>query len=177
MPTLIELASQIVTAQTTTAAMSTEEIISSLTRIHETMIQLESVKAGGPVMQPGSGRILDVVVQPKSGRSSRSTGDKIAPDVAVNEAFRDKEIICLICNKPFQRLGVHLTRIHGMRAVEYRARFGIPKNRPLLSNSLLEVLKGQANNFGSKSTSNSKAAVVAPKDSKRQGRPRKVLEL
>lgn len=178
MSTLIELASQIVTAQTSTAAMSTEEIISSLTRIHGTMIQLESMKAGRPVMQPDSGRIFDVVVQPESGRPSDGAGDKIVPDIVVNEAFRDKEIICLVCNKSFKMLGIHLTRIHGMRAAEYRAKFGIPKNRPLLSESLLDKLKGQVSHFGKTAKApKSKAAVEAPKESKRRGRPRKVLEL
>lgn len=178
MSTLIELASQIVTAQTATAAMSTEEIISSLTRIHGTMIQLESMKTGWPVIQPESGRILDVVVQPESGRPSHGAGDKVVPDIPVNEAFRDKEVICLLCSKSFQMLGVHLKRIHGIRAAEYRAKFGIPKNRPLLSNTLLAELKGQVSHFGDRSKApKSKAAVESPEESKRRGRPRKVLEL
>lgn len=178
MSTLIELASQIVTAQTATAAMSTEEIISSLTRIHGTMIQLESVKTGRPVMQPESGRIQDVVVQPESGRPGDGAGDKVVPDILVNEAFRDKEIICLLCNKPFQRLGNHLKRIHGMRAAEYRTRFGIAKKRPLLSNTLLAELRGHVSHFGDRSRApKSNAAVEAPKESKRRGRPRTVLEL
>lgn len=178
MPTVLELASQIITAQAASAAMSTEEIISSLTRVHGTMIQLESGKTRGPVMQPEGGRNQDVVVQPESGSPSHISRDAIVPKIPVNEAFRDKEIICLLCNKPFQRLGSHLSRNHGMGSAEYRARFGIPKSQPLLTQNCLDTLRAQMSHFGKTTKApKSKAEVEAPKEAKRRGRPRKVQEL
>jgi len=178
MPTLIELASQIVTAQTTTASMSTEEIISSLTRIHGTMIQLESGKTRGPVMQPEGDSLQDVVVQPEGGSSSHISSETILPKIPVNEAFKDNEIICLLCNKPFQRLGSHLSRNHGMGSAEYRARFGIPQSQPLLTQRCLDMQRAQVSHFGKRSkVPKGKTAVEAPKEAKRRGRPRKVQEL
>lgn len=45
------------------------------------------------------------------------------------------KISCLICGKAFSFLPVHLNRIHGMSAAEYRSEYQIPAGQPLCSES------------------------------------------
>jgi DNA invertase Pin-like site-specific DNA recombinase len=42
-------------------------------------------------------------------------------------------ITCLLCGQKFQRLGSHLAYKHGLRAEEYKDRYGLPRARGLTS--------------------------------------------
>lgn len=54
----------------------------------------------------------------------------------VDAYFAQDPLPCLICGKPFVRLSHHVPRMHAMQADEYRATFGIPWGRGLISESL-----------------------------------------
>lgn len=59
---------------------------------------------------------------------------KQATDPIVEDAFRDDEIICLICGKGgMKTLARHLNFIHNLKPTEYRKLFGIKSMRPLTS--------------------------------------------
>ena len=120
MPTLVELATQIVAAQTSSAAMSTEDILSSLTRIHSTLGQLENG------VTPGIGK---------------ETTD---PSLTLKQAFKKNEVVCMICGKGFKTLGHHLTSTHGINPRDYRKQFGIPKNQTLAAKVFSDTLKKMA---------------------------------
>lgn len=161
MSTLIELASQIVTAQTSSAAMSTEDILSSLTRIHCTLGQLEA----GAIPDPGK--------------------ETVGHGITVEKAFKKNEVVCMICGKAFKTLGVHLSITHGIKAKEYRKRFGLPKNQCLSSKVYHDGLKGRADNLlvgrkakGEQVVANTSPQVTntetaAPVKARKVGRPRK----
>lgn len=123
MPTLVELASQIVTAQTTSAAMSTEEIVLSLTKIHDILGQLE----GSTAVQTVPGTPSETKERP----------------LTLKAAFKKYEVVCMICGKTFKTLALHLTRKHGMTTRQYRKQFAIPADLPLCSKVLFEQQKGQ----------------------------------
>ena len=113
MPSLIELATQLVTAQASTVAMTTDYIVSSLNRIHSTLEELEQSQAK-PIEAP--------------------------PEVksSLKDAFKENEIICLLCGKAYAALGVHLATKHKLTSDEYREQFGIPLYQPLMSASNYE---------------------------------------
>lgn len=50
--------------------------------------------------------------------------------------FAQDPLPCLICGKSFTRLSHHIPRMHQMQPDEYRAAFGIPWGRGLISESL-----------------------------------------
>lgn len=51
----------------------------------------------------------------------------------VEKYFGNRTIKCLLCGKKFGRLASHLAFKHGMRADEYKARYGLPWSRGLTS--------------------------------------------
>lgn len=117
MPTLVELATQIVTAQTTASALSTDDILTSLTRVHAILGQLES-NALVAVAREGT-----------------------EPALKLEKAFRKNEVVCMLCGKSYKMLGTHLTCTHGITPNAYRKQFAIPKSQPLAAKSYTESLK------------------------------------
>jgi|GEM_PF-3830987 len=120
MPTLVELATQIVTAQTTVSALSTDEIVSALTRIHATLGQLDGVAATG------------------FGKPSAAVG------VTVGKALGKSPVVCMICGKSFKMLGAHLATIHGINTKEYRKRFSLPATPPVAVQGAAAVVTASA---------------------------------
>jgi hypothetical protein len=51
----------------------------------------------------------------------------------VERYFGGKKIKCLLCGKRFGRLSFHLAAKHAMTADDYKARFGLPWSRGLVS--------------------------------------------
>lgn len=129
MPTLIELTTQIVTAQASMTAMSTDSIVSALSRIHSTLEQLES---GAP---PVSVRERAAAPAPVS---VKETAEQ---PLCMKDALKMKEVICLICGKSFKTLGHHLQAAHSLKSSDYRKQFGIPSNQPLSSWAYFEFRK------------------------------------
>ena len=163
MPSLIELTTQLVTAQTTSAAMSTDEIVASLTKIHTTLGQLEN---GGAAVNLGR-----VAVEQK---------------LTVEKSFRKTEILCMICGKAFKALTHHLNTKHGLKPKEYRKQFAIPRDQPLTSKVLSDTYKIQAQKRSigkankkigeSEVLSGAKNTSTASVKKRKVGRPRKTAE-
>lgn len=125
MATLVELASQIVTAQATTSPMSTEQVLNALSSIHIRLKQLESGSATAP-------------------DSVEETPEKAAT-ITVKDAFKKNEIICMECGKGgFKTLARHLSISHNMKSGEYRKKFGIPAKQSLAAKSYSESRRQMA---------------------------------
>lgn len=126
MPTLVELASQIVTAQATAAPMTTEEVLTALTTIHTRLKQLEE----GTTIAP-------------------EAAEEQAVKITVKEAFKKNEVICMECGKGgFKTLARHLSTAHGMKPGEYRKKHGIPAKQILAAKSYSESRRQMAINAG-----------------------------
>lgn len=122
MATLVELASQIVTAQATASPMSTEEVVNALSTIHNHLKMLES---GVPVVQ-------EVAEEPSA-------------KIGVKEAFKKNEVICMECGKGgFKTLARHLQTAHNMKPGEYRKKHGIPAKVTLAAKSYSEARRKMA---------------------------------
>jgi predicted transcriptional regulator len=56
-----------------------------------------------------------------------------APAVAIRRSVGAETISCLDCGQKAKMLKRHLMAAHGMTAAEYRARWSLPKNYPMVS--------------------------------------------
>ena len=58
-----------------------------------------------------------------------------APAVPIDASVGKDAIICLDCGKSFKTLKRHISTEHGFSPVEYRARWGLSKDYPLVAPS------------------------------------------
>ena len=49
----------------------------------------------------------------------------------IDAYFSGDRLVCLLCGKPYKKLGLHLLRIHGLSHEEYRELYGLPYRRGL----------------------------------------------
>jgi predicted transcriptional regulator len=161
MPSLVELATQLVTAQASTVAMTTDYIVSSLNRIHSTLEELD-----------------------RSQPNPIETPSEVKP--SLKDVFKENEIVCLLCGKAYTALGTHLSTRHNITSDEYRDQFGIPFYQPLVAISKYERRKRDSieRSLLKKELVKPDAKVVAyptpaPADIAipKRGRPRKAVDL
>lgn len=120
MPTLIELAAQIVSSQASSSRMTSEELIVSLNKVHE---KLKNLEAG----------------------AETAIETPVAPAVTGKQSIKKNEIICLECGKGgFTILKRHLSQVHDISAGEYRKKHGIPATVTLAAKSFVEKRKAYA---------------------------------
>ena len=55
------------------------------------------------------------------------------PFVPIEQAVTEESVICLICGKAGQSMRGHLTKTHGVDIPTYLARYGLPKDFPLVA--------------------------------------------
>ena len=124
MPTLLELATNIVSAHASTSAISKEELIKELHEVHAVLASLEKgeTTSESPVASEG--------------------GEQ--PAVSMRKAFGRKEVFCLICGKGMKTLGRHIRTAHSMTPKEYRQKFGIPGSQTLAAKDYSETRRQMA---------------------------------
>ena len=110
MPTLLEMAQQIVSAHATKTPMSTTELIAEIQMVHATLQELET---GIPVETPPE--------------------EQATPTLTLKQAFKTNEVVCMICGKGMKLLTKHLNQAHQIKPSEYRKQFNIPKTQVLMS--------------------------------------------
>ena len=64
------------------------------------------------------------------------------------QAIADDAIRCLVCGGMFRQLTNTHLRAHGLRAPEYKARFGYNRGRPLMCLGLARMYAARARNTG-----------------------------
>lgn len=57
------------------------------------------------------------------------------PATPIENAVQDDKVICLCCGEPFTMLKRHLKAEHGLTVDEYRRKFRLPDNMPLVAPS------------------------------------------
>jgi predicted transcriptional regulator len=114
MSTITELAAEILSAHASATPLTSQELLSTLQKIHATLKALEAGEAA-PV------------------------ADESKPVLSVKEAFKKNEVVCMVCGKGgFKTLTRHLNTAHQMGPKEYKKQFGIPAKQPLSAKSLTE---------------------------------------
>jgi predicted transcriptional regulator len=155
--TILTLAVQIVSAHVQHNKLQSEELPAFIQQIYKT---LQSVGTESAVQ------------------------DKPAPAVAVKKSVFDDHVICLDCGKKLKMLKRHLMTDHGMAPEQYRERWGLGRDYPMVApdyaskRSALAKKIGLGRKTGAKAAAKSpaKAAVkkVAKVPGRKPGRPRKM---
>ncbi|HEY6874219.1 MAG TPA: MucR family transcriptional regulator [Geobacteraceae bacterium] len=124
MPTLVELASSIVSSHAATTPMTTDELLQEIQKVHSA---LQGLEAGKEAPAPGEAK----------------------PALTVKQAFKANEVICMVCGKgKMKTLTRHLKLAHGMKPGEYRKQFGISSSQPLSAKALTEARRKMAQERG-----------------------------
>jgi len=121
MPTLIELTAQIVANHAKKTVMTQEQLLQDMHLIHTALqIMQEANLPEQPVPQPEG---------------------PIAPTLTIKQAFKQNEVICMICNKGgFKTLARHISVVHNLKPGQYRKMFGIKSTQKLSAKSFSEAM-------------------------------------
>jgi hypothetical protein len=58
----------------------------------------------------------------------------------VSEYFSGDKLKCLLCGAEYKSLGTHLLKMHGMRVLEYKEKFGLPYSEGLVSKNTKKAM-------------------------------------
>ncbi|MGE4343143.1 MAG: MucR family transcriptional regulator [Geoalkalibacter sp.] len=128
MPTLLEMAAEIVAAHASTTQMTKEDLVAELAEIHNA---LQAIEKGESVSVE---------------ESDQTQSD--APVISRKKAFGKDKITCMLCGKEMKTLSRHLKTAHDMKPTEYRKRFDIPRTQPLAARSYSESRRVMAKERG-----------------------------
>lgn len=70
------------------------------------------------------------------------------PAVPIKRSVFDDHIVCLACGKNFRTLKRHLQTDHDLTIDEYRARFGLPHDYPVIAPEFAEIRARIARSIG-----------------------------
>ena len=104
------------------------------------------------------------------------------PAVPVKKSVTRDHIICLEDGKKFRSLKRHLDAVYGMTPNEYRARWGLPKDYPMVAPGYSEHRSALARSFGlgrlaAKPPAMTKEIPQAPKEQSDFGTPAMTTEV
>ncbi len=124
MPTLLEMAAEIVAAHASTTQMTKEDLVAELAEIHNA---LQAIERGEAVAIEGT-----------------TETETTAPAISRKKAFGKDKITCMLCGKEMKTLSRHLKTAHDMKPGEYRKKFDIPRTQPLAARSYSESRRQMA---------------------------------
>ena len=120
---LVEMAAAIVQSQSSSKAMTTDEVAFALQTTFKALqgLQADEVKvAAEGVAVEGSG---------------------FAPNISPDKSIQKNKIICLECGQEFRMLSPKHLKSHGLTGREYRTKHGFSLRQPLCAKSLSERRK------------------------------------
>ena len=119
---LLELTSDIVAAYAGNNALASSELPALIQSVYETLSQVGS----GPA-------------EPESQQK---------PAVAVKKSVTDGAVVCLECGRGQKTLKRHLAAAHGMTPDEYRAKWRLPADYPMVAPDYAEKRRKLAKQIG-----------------------------
>jgi len=124
---LVEMAAEIVQAQTGSKNMTSEEIALALQSTFKTLsaLQAEECKMSSGL----EGGLQGIGLEEKQ------------PAVAPEKSIQKNKIICLECGQEFKMLSPKHLRSHGLSGREYRQKYGFSLRQPLCAKGLSERRK------------------------------------
>ena len=145
--TLLDLTARIVSAYAGNATLSPTELTDIIGSVSRALTQLSAAK-----------------VEPES--------KELTPAVPVKKSVTADYIVCLEDGKKLKMLKRHLMSTYGMTPNDYRAKWGLPRDYPMVAPNYAATRSQLAKKIGlGKSPAK---PVVAQKPAARRGRPRKV---
>lgn len=126
MASLIELTANIVSSHASVSAMSGEDLLQELQKVHLALQKLE-------------GELGEGLEQQEANR----------PAIPLKKAFQPDQVMCMICGKSgMKTLARHLAQVHGMKPGAYRKQFGIPSSQALTAKNFSEARRRMAQEKG-----------------------------
>ena len=119
--TLITLTSDIVAAHVSNNSVSVDEVPALITNVYGALASL------------GSAPIVE---------------EKLEPAVSVRSSVKSDHIVCLEDGKKMKMLKRHLMTDHGLTPAEYRARWGLPADYPMVAPDYAEKRRVLAKQIG-----------------------------
>jgi predicted transcriptional regulator len=105
---------------------------------------------------------LSAPATPASGEEGATASPEHAPAVSVRKSLGSKDhIISMIDGKPYKTLRRHLST-HGLTPAEYRARYGLKSDYPMVAPAYSEHRRAMAKKIGLGSKGRAAKAAVAP---------------
>jgi predicted transcriptional regulator len=92
---------------------------------------------------------------------------RIAPKVEVKKSVFPNRVLCLVCGKGFSMLKRHLNTEHQLTPPEYRERYELPRDYPLVAPDYAKTRSALAKKLGLGHVGNTRAAA------KRAGKKRR----
>lgn len=120
--TLITLASDIVAAHVSNNSMSADEVPSLLTNVYNALANL------GQIAEP--------------------TQDRPEPAVSVRASVKRDHVVCLDCGKKMKMLKRHLMTEHDMTPDDYRSRWDLGADYPMVAPAYAETRRDLAKKIG-----------------------------
>jgi len=123
---VLGLTAQIVSAHVKKNAVPVEELTSLIREVHKALASLsESAAVSGAAPLPG-----------------------VAPAVQVTKSVFPDHVICLECGKKMTMLKRHLMTEHSMSVEQYRTKFGLPGNYPMVAPNYATTRSNLAKEMG-----------------------------
>ena len=122
---LVELAAEIVAAYVGNNAVPSNELPALIKDVYGALA--EAVGNGGAVEQPV---------------------EELKPAVPVRRSVTDDHIVCLECGGKFKSLRRHLKSRHNLTPEEYRAKWGLPADYPMVAKNYREARSRLAKDMG-----------------------------
>ena len=121
MATLLEMATEIVSAHACNTSMTKDELIAEIASVYQALASLEKGEIGGA-----------------------EQAEEIKPAISAKKSIGKNAITCLICGKAMKTLTRHLKTAHDLKPGQYRKQFGIPRTQSLAAKSYSESRRQMA---------------------------------
>ena len=121
MATLLEMATEIVSAHACNTSMTKDELIAEIASVYQALAALERGEIGGA-----------------------EQAEEIKPAISAKKSIGKNAITCLICGKAMKTLTRHLKTAHDLKPGQYRKQFGIPRTQSLAAKSYSESRRQMA---------------------------------
>ncbi len=149
--TLVEMAADIVQAQSASTGLAPEEVAVALQKTFNALQSLQTAEANSSL--------------------AGVEGDAKTVDVIPERSILKNKIICLECGEEFRMLSPKHLKSHGLTGREYRSKHGFSLRQPLCAKALSERRKkaGKARGL----PENLKKAIAKRKKTSKAGRGKK----
>jgi len=124
-PNYIELAADLVSAFVSKNSVPTAELPALIGSVHQALTQVANGSTQRPTEEP-----------------------KKAPAVSVKKSVQPDYIVCLEDGKRFKSLKRHLRTVYDLTPDQYRAKWGLPRDYPMVAPNYAAARSALAKQFG-----------------------------
>ncbi|MBF0142768.1 MAG: MucR family transcriptional regulator [Magnetococcales bacterium] len=130
---LVKFTTQIVESFVSRNEISPEALPALVKEIFRTLSAIAAeTEAGQETPSFGTRQMVEELFQ-GTGRTLLPERERHLPVIPIAEAVTAENVYCLICGKATKALKSHLTRSHHLKVHEYRNRFNLPKDFPMVA--------------------------------------------